>query len=184
MAKDKYDMSTGDWVSHVEMIGQEENQTKFFDPKDMHPSGECVKIVEHFEGFRSETYYDSAGHLTLGHGFTHGIRPGDTITYEESKKRLLKELDKNYADAVRLHVKVPVTQEMFDALTCFTFNLGPGSLANSTLLKKLNQKDYEGAAEEFEKWIYAGGKVLAGLVRRRKAERALFEGNDWEEYIV
>ena len=74
--------------------------------------------------------------------------------------------------------------EMFDALTCFTFNLGAGNLANSTLLKKLNQKDYEGAAEEFEKWIYAGGKVLAGLVRRRKAERALFEGNDWEEYIV
>ena len=69
---------------------------------------------------------------------------------------------------------MPVTQNQFDALVSFTYNLGAGNLRSSTLLKKLNAGDYAGAADEFPKWNKAGGKELAGLTRRRNAERDLF----------
>lgn len=180
----EYGMENETWYDRVIKVLEEEARTnpEKFNPEKMKPSEECVAITEHFEGFSPVAYLDPVGILTLGHGFIHGVKPGDTITYEESKERLMKELDRDYAHAVRVHVKVPLTQGMFDALTCFTFNLGGGALANSTLLRKLNQKDYKGAAREFDRWVYAGGKKLNGLVRRRKAERAMFEGNDWREY--
>lgn len=71
-------------------------------------------------------------------------------------------------------VEVPLNQNQFDALASFTYNLGETNLSSSTLLKKLNAKDYTGASNEFLKWNRAGGKVLNGLVRRREAERNLF----------
>jgi lysozyme len=71
-------------------------------------------------------------------------------------------------------VHVPLTQNQFDALVSFVFNLGVGNFRTSTLLKKLNAGDNDGAAQEFGRWIHAGGKALPGLVRRREAERALF----------
>ncbi|MCY1305462.1 Lysozyme RrrD [compost metagenome] len=71
-------------------------------------------------------------------------------------------------------MRVPLSQGQFDALASFVFNLGSGNLQCSTLLRKLNAKDYAGAADEFPRWNKAGGKVLAGLTRRRAAERALF----------
>ena len=72
-------------------------------------------------------------------------------------------------------VEVPLTDNQFAALASFTFNLGRGSLAKSTLLRKLNARDYNGAAEEFHKWNKAGGKVLGGLVARRAAEAEHFQ---------
>jgi GH24 family phage-related lysozyme (muramidase) len=69
---------------------------------------------------------------------------------------------------------VPLTQNRFDALISFTYNLGGSALASSTLLKKLNAKDYKGAAAEFPKWNKAGGKVVSGLTKRRDAEMELF----------
>ena len=76
--------------------------------------------------------------------------------------------------AVNQHVHVPLTQHQFDALVSFVFNLGAGNFRTSTLLKKLNARDYDGAAQEFGRWVQAGGKTLPGLVRRREAESALF----------
>ena len=187
MAKDKYDLSTGDWVSHVEMVDSEEQREagqEMFDPKTMRPSGECVSMIQEFEGFRPKAYQDSVGVWTIGFGTTRGVKPGQTITREEAEKRMLEELDRYYSSAVRLRVRVPLTQEMFDALSCFVYNTGEPQFANSTMLRKLNQGDYEGAAAEFERWVYAGGKELAGLVRRRNAEQAMFRGEDWKEYIV
>lgn len=78
---------------------------------------------------------------------------------------------------MRRNVKVPLSQGQFDALTSFTFNLGAGALASSTLLKKLNAGDCAGAQKEFGRWVHAGGEVLQGLVRRRAAEAKLFGNN-------
>lgn len=184
MAKDTKDKSTIDWYDEVEKVSKEETeaQDSYFNAKDLKPSEECVKLIEEFEGFRSEAYQDSVGVWTIGFGSTRGVKPGDTITHHEAKERMLEELDRYYATAIRIHVKVPVTQSMFDSMCSFCYNVGQGNFSNSTLLKKLNKEDYQGSSEEFTKWVYAGGKQLAGLVRRRKAERALFEGNDWREY--
>ena len=79
-----------------------------------------------------------------------------------------------YEQAVTRLVKVPLTQGKFDALVSFTFNLGGGALQRSTLRQKINRQDYEGAANEFLKWVRAGGAVSKGLVARRIAERNLF----------
>ena len=85
------------------------------------------------------------------------------------------ELARTEYDVSRL-INVPLTENQFGALVSFTYNVGSGNLKASTLRQKLNRGDYAGAADEFPKWRRAGGKILRGLVRRRAAERALFEG--------
>jgi GH24 family phage-related lysozyme (muramidase) len=85
------------------------------------------------------------------------------------KKDLLR-----FEQAVRSLVKVPLNSNQFSALVSFTFNVGSGALAQSTLLSLLNQKDYQGAADQFSRWVYGDGRVLPGLVTRRNAERDLF----------
>jgi len=111
---------------------------------------------------------------TVGYGHTGSdVVAGLTITAEEAESLLKKDLEK-FERAVTKMVVVPLTQNQFDALVSFTYNLGPQSLLGSTLLKKLNNKDYEGAANEFPKWNKAQGKILRGLVSRRAKEKTLF----------
>ena len=86
---------------------------------------------------------------------------------------LKKDLEK-FEKAVNKYVNVEITQSMFDALVSFSFNVGATAFRKSTLLQKLNKGDYDGAADEFLRWNKGGGKVLAGLTKRRKAERQLF----------
>ena len=81
-----------------------------------------------------------------------------------------------FEEAVRRLVKVPLTANQFDALVSFCYNCGEGNLAKSTLLKRVNAGDHDGAATEFHKWNKAGGKVLAGLTRRRASESLLYQG--------
>ena len=100
---------------------------------------------------------------------------GDTITKERAEELLRDDVKRFEGQVLRL-VKVPLTQGQFDALVSFTYNLGAGNLSNSTLLRLLNVGDYSGAAAQFDRWVYASGKRLSGLVKRRAAERALFEG--------
>ena len=98
---------------------------------------------------------------------------GQTISVSQAELFL----DHDYQDAeeqVLSLVKVPLTENQLGALTSFVFNLGAGNLSRSTLLRKLNQGDYTSAAEEFNKWVFAGGKKLNGLVKRRAEERELF----------
>uniref|UniRef100_UPI000225FC22 lysozyme n=1 Tax=Paracoccus sp. TRP TaxID=412597 RepID=UPI000225FC22 len=97
-----------------------------------------------------------------------------TITKADARTILTRDLPRYEADVTRL-VRVPLNENQFGALVSFTYNLGAGNLTSSTLLRKLNAGDYAGAAAEFPTWNKAGGKVLNGLVRRRAAERALFE---------
>lgn len=115
---------------------------------------------------------------TIGIGHTGSVdgkpvAPGMTITQEKSRQ-LLKDDAATATRAVIKLVSVPLNQNQFDALVDFTFNLGQGNLQSSTLLKKLNAKDYAGAANEFPRWNKAGGNVLPGLTKRRAAERTLF----------
>lgn len=132
-----------------------------------------MKLTEEFEGCRLEAYLDVAGVPTIGYGHTKGVGMGDRCTLEQAAKWLREDIAEAEAAVNRL-VKVPLTQNQFDALVDFTFNLGAGNLIKSTLLRLLNKGDYKNAAVEFIRWNRAGGFVRAGLTRRRMAEKELF----------
>ena len=143
----------------------------------MRPSPAAYDLIKEFEGLRLHAYQDSAGVWTIGWGHTGDVRRGQSITVHQAEALLALDIG-IAAAAVNRHVEAPLSQNMFDALVSFTFNLGERRLAESTLLKKLNLRDYAAAAAEFGKWVKAtikGKKVtLPGLVRRRAAERAMF----------
>ncbi len=130
------------------------------------------KLME-FEGLRLEAYRDAAGVLTIGYGHTKDVREGDKIS-EYWARELLKE-DIERATKQVLKLGVCKTQGQLDALVSFTFNLGFGRLRKSTLLKVIKR---QGAAadikREFKRWVYAGGKRLKGLERRREWEANRF----------
>lgn len=139
----------------------------------MKVSDRCINLVSEFEGFRDAAYLCPANVWTIGYGFTKGVKKGDKITRADADKRLLAELNE-FSDGVSRLVKVKLSQCQFDALVSFAFNVGIGALRDSTLLRLLNSGDYIGAANQFQRWNKAGGKVLAGLTRRRAAEKELF----------
>lgn len=126
------------------------------------------------EGVRLRPYLDSVGIPTVCVGSTRNVVLGKVVTMAECVQRFRDDI-KIAADGVQRAVKVPVTQGQYDALVSFTFNVGTGAAASSTLVRKLNAGDCLGAAREFSRWVNAGGKRLAGLVTRRAAERAMFE---------
>lgn len=132
-----------------------------------------LNLIKEFEGLRLQAYQCSANVWTIGYGHTADVGENDVITEEEALHFLHQDLAESER-AVNQYVHVPLTQNQFDALVSFVFNLGAGNFRNSTLLKKLNAGDDDGAAQEFGRWIHVGGKALPGLVRRREAERALF----------
>ena len=86
-----------------------------------------------------------------------------------------------FEKAVKDAVEVPISQSQFDALVSWTFNLGAGSLNSSTMLKKLNNREFDEVPSQIKRWNKAGGKVLQGLVRRREAEALLYEGKEWSK---
>lgn len=139
----------------------------------MEVSRQGLALIQQFEGCRLEAYRDSVGVWTIGYGSTRGVEPGDRITKTQALELLEADVER-HADYVRRYVNVALTQSQFDALCSFVFNVGGGAFQRSTLLRKLNDGDCFGAADELLRWTKAGGKELAGLVRRREAERALF----------
>lgn len=132
-----------------------------------------IDLIKSFEGCKLTAYQDSVGVWTIGYGHTGDVYPGMIITQEKAEELLRSDL-KTAENAVNAKVIYPITQNMFDALVSLTFNIGSDAFGTSTLLKKLNQGDINGAANEFDKWIYAGSKVQPGLVRRRAAEKEMF----------
>lgn len=139
----------------------------------MNISDKGLDLIRRHEGCRLTAYRDSVGVWTIGYGNTTDVDPGTTITQAEAELRLKE--DAHHAETcVNNCVSVPLTQNEFDALVSFVFNLGCGALTGSTLLRKLNDSDFDGAAAQFEHWNHAGGRVLAGLTTRRTAERELF----------
>lgn len=133
-----------------------------------------LNLIKSFEGLELKAYKDSVGVVTIGYGSTGThVSMGQTITAQEAENLLKKDVSR-FEEGVTKLVKVPLNQNQFDALVSFSFNLGLGNLGSSTLLKKLNNGDYQGVSLEFERWNRAGGKVLNGLTRRRLAEKELF----------
>lgn len=139
----------------------------------MKVSNNGINLIKRFEGLELKAYKDSVGILTIGYGHTHAVKAGDVITGEQADTFLREDLQVAEL-TINTNVKVKLTQGQFDALASFVFNLGSGNFVKSTLIRKLNAGDYAGAADEFGKWVNAGGKKLPGLVKRRAAEREVF----------
>ena len=133
-------------------------------------------FVKQWEGRELKAYRCSANRLTIGYGHTKGVQEGDEISPAEAEQLLVEDLTAIADDLNRL-VNVPVSESQYIALLSLAFNIGATALKKSTLLFHLNHKRYDEAAEEFDKWIYAGGRVSEGLKRRRAAERNLFEND-------
>lgn len=144
----------------------------------MTPSANCYAMAEKFEGRFLHAYLCPAGKLTIGMGHTGpDVRPGMVITNDQADALLRRDMTVAAMSVTNL-VKVPLTQNMFDALCDFVFNLGRAAFAGSTLLRKLNNGDYAAASSELMRWNKArvnGVLVeLDGLTKRRKAEADLF----------
>lgn len=140
----------------------------------MTPSPNCAAITKEFEGCKLKAYKCPADKWTIGYGHTGpDVHDGLEITQERAEELLMIDLQVA-CKAVNAYVTRQVNQNQFDALTDFAYNAGGGNLMNSTLLKKVNEGDFEGASMEFARWNKAGGKELPGLTRRRAAEAALF----------
>lgn len=139
-----------------------------------------VQMIKDFEGFRSKPYLDAVGVPTIGYGATHyadgrRVKMTDKPISEAEASALLQEMLKQYEDIIHRNVKVKLNQNQFDALVSFVYNLGETNFKKSTLLKKINTNpNDESISLEFAKWVKAGGRVLTGLVRRRKAEAELY----------
>lgn len=138
-------------------------------------SGTGLKLTEQFEGLRLSAYQDQVGVWTIGYGHTGAdVTPDLTITQAQAEQLLLDDVG-SASKCVNGCVTVALTQDEFNALVDFVFNLGAGAFQGSTLLRDLNGGDFAGAAAQFDAWDHAGGAVVAGLLRRRQAETALFQ---------
>lgn len=162
-----------------------ENSNQLKRASEFNPSAKCLELIRQFEGFRNVAYQDSVAIWTIGYGiWTIGygttrvngqpVQPGMTCTRAQADEWMLADLTEKMAPVIKRNVRAPITQSMFDAMCSFAYNVGPGAFANSTLLKDLNAGRYEDAAAGFLQWNKAGGQVLAGLTRRRNAEKNLF----------
>lgn len=143
-----------------------------------HITQEGIDLIKHYEGFSPVVYVCPAGYPTVGYG--HLVRGGEDfsagVTEEQAEQLLIKDVGSAERAVLRL-VRVPLSDGQFDALVSFTYNLGAGALQRSTLRTKLNRGEYDVAAVELLRWVYAGGRKLKGLVRRRRAELALFRSD-------
>jgi len=133
-----------------------------------------VEMIKVSEGLRLEAYLPTPNDVwTIGYGHTKTAKPGMKITNKGAEALLLHDLEW-VEDVIELHVEVALTQNQYDALCSFIYNLGGTNFASSTLLRKLNKGDYQGAADQLPRWNKQKGKVLRGLTIRRKEERDLF----------
>lgn len=133
-------------------------------------------VVREFEGLRLEAYLDTGGVWTIGYGHTgEEVKRGLTIGLAQAETWLTEDLREAEGYVSKL-VKVGLTQNQFDALVSFVYNIGGTAFGYSTLLRKLNAGDYEGAANQLLRWNKDNGKVIGGLTNRRKKERELFLG--------
>lgn len=143
----------------------------------MRVSEQGLALIKQFEGFAPRAYICPAGKQTIGYG--HVVRAGDVfdgrITEEEATALLhedIKRIEKN----IGAMVKISLSQNQFDALVSFCYNVGTRAFERSTMLRRINENNLSLAATEFDRWVYVNGKTLGGLIKRRKAEKTLFLG--------
>jgi len=144
-------------------------------------------IIKSFEGLELRAYQDSVGVWTIGYGHTSmagppQVYPGMVITQAEAEAILRRDLQV-FETGVRNALTIATNSDQFSAMVSFAFNVGVGAFSGSTLLRKHNAGDFAGPANEFLRWVYAGGQFLPGLERRRKAERALYLSQDYTIYL-
>ena len=137
-----------------------------------------IKSLKELEGFRKDAYKDTGGVWTIGYGtiMLNGkpVEQGMSITDPEAEVAL--QADLAWAQtAVNQLVRVPLKQSMYDALVSFVYNVGMNAFSKSTMLRKLNLKDYAGASKEFSRWVYDNGKEIKGIVARRRIEQSMFD---------
>lgn len=138
------------------------------------PSPYCIALIKEFEGLKLKAYLCPANVWTIGFGSTGpGIGPGTVWTLKQAEERIQRDVEKFALGVARIAPKT--TQGQFDALVSFAYNCGLSALQSSTLLKLHNAGDHQGAAAQFTRWNKAGGKVLAGLTRRRASEAKLYQ---------
>ena len=147
-------------------------------PESMSVSNKGVDLICEFEGKRLVAYDDGVGVWTIGFGtikYPSGnrVKKGDTCTLEQAKEYMRHDLIE-FEHTVNSSVKVPLNQNQFDALVSLSYNIGSSAFKSSTLVKKLNTGDYQGAADQFNVWVNGGGKRMQGLVNRRDKEKLLF----------
>lgn len=144
----------------------------------MKTSQKGIDFIKRHEALRLHAYKDSVGVWTIGYGHTSTAKQGMVITEAEAEKLLKKDL-KTAEDEINRH-SLPLKQHQFDAVASFVFNVGIGSFRRSTLLKRLKMDvNHPDIANQFNRWVYGGGKILPGLVRRRKEEANLYTTGDY-----
>jgi len=137
-------------------------------------SGNGLSLTKQFESLRLTAYQDPVGVWTIGYGHTGpDVTSGLTVTQDQAQAWLAQDVS-SAADCVNEVVMIALSQNEFDALVDFVFNLGPGNFKASTLLVDLNAGNLAAAANQFDRWDRAGGQVVAGLLRRRQAETDMF----------
>ena len=141
-------------------------------------SEEGKSLIKKFEGCELEAYKCAAGVWTIGYGHIKTAVEGMKID-QATADELFDEEIVEYENYVNTTVSVPLSQNQFDAIVSWVFNLGNGNLQASTMLKVINSGDHAGVPAQIKRWNKAGGKVLEGLIRRREAEALLYEGNEW-----
>jgi lysozyme len=154
------------------LVSQESTKTS-----DRFISGNGIRLIKQQEGCMLVAYQCSANVWTIGYGHTKTAWKGKTINLEQANELLQEDLQ-TFANAVNQLVKVDLTQNQFDALVSFVFNIGIDAFKYSTMLRMLNKGEYGEAAKQFDKWNKVGIKRIEGLVRRREAEKALFLQNN------
>ena len=141
-----------------------------------------LELIKKYEGCKLQVYLDVGGLPTVGYGHRTDLDEGTLITQEEADQLLSKDIQ-NFTRGVTalLGPTAVCNSNQFSAIVCFSYNLGIGTLQHSSLLRKVKEGDFEGAADAFMKWVHVGPNVVAGLVARRQAEKELFEKPVTEE---
>lgn len=144
-------------------------------------------IVKSFEGRELRAYQDSVGVWTIGYGHTSmagppDVVPGMTVTEQEAERILQRDLTL-FEQGVADEIAIETNSDQFSAMVSFSFNVGLGAYRDSTLLRRHNAGYFADAGDQFLRWVFAGGQRLAGLERRREAERALYLSQDYTRYL-
>jgi len=164
------------------MSAFDQTKAKFIEKSSWSIGVGGLNIIKESEGFRADAYPDPATGgepITIGYGSTASaidkpVKMGDKITEKQAEEYLAYAINKKFMPDLKKSVKIPLTQGMIDACLSFIYNVGGGNFGSSTLVKKLNEKNYSGAADEFLRWNKAAGKVMPGLTKRRNREKELF----------
>lgn len=146
----------------------------------MDASPQALALIAAFEGFAATPYRCPAGILTIGYG--HAVRPGEDYSHGISEAQAMALLATDAAAAAQAVVRlidVPLRDQQRDALVSFTFNLGAGALQRATFRRAIRRGEHEAVPAQLMRWVYAGGRVLPGLVRRRQAEGWLYAHGYW-----